>query len=198
LPIVLNGIVEVITAGDLQDRSITLMLPTINEYTPEEEMWQDFERVRPRLLGVLLDVVSVALANERTIRLERPPRMADFAHWIAAAASALGWEASDLLKAYAANRATANETTLEASPLVTPLRSLGVFEGTATALLAELSELAGENVPRSKAWLKSPSALSGELRRLAPSLRRAEPPLLIEFERDASGRTIRISPPKVK
>ena len=198
LPVVLNGIVEVITAGDLQDRSITLMLPTIDEYTPEEEMWQDFERVRPRLLGTLLDVVAVALKNEPTVKLERPPRMADFAHWTVAAAPALGWEATDLLNAYAANRATANETTLEASALPGPLRSLGVFEGTATELLTELSELAGENVARSKNWPKSPSALSGELRRLAPSLRRGEPPILIEFERDASGRTIRISPPGSK
>ena len=194
LPIALNGIVEVVIAGDLQDRSIVLTLPTIEEYASEDDLWDAFDLARPRLLGALLDVVSRALANEPTVEVDELPRMADFARWTAAACPALGWDADELLRTYAENRAMANETTLDASPLVAPLRALDVFEGSATELLAKLVEEVGEGASRSKAWPKSPAALSGALRRLAPNLRRASPPVVIEFDREgkAGRRIIRV------
>ena len=37
LPIVLNGIAEVVIAGDLQDRSVVLTLPRIDGYTSEDD-----------------------------------------------------------------------------------------------------------------------------------------------------------------
>jgi hypothetical protein len=183
LPVVLNGIVEVVIAGDLQDRSIVLTLPRIEKYASEDDLWDEFERARPRILGALLDVVAHAMANERAVEIAELPRMADFARWTAAACGALGWDPDELLDAYADNRTAANEITLDASPLVAPLRQLGNFEGTATELLAALVEIAGDGAARSKVWPKSPSALSGALRRLAPNLRRAQPPLEIDFDR---------------
>jgi hypothetical protein len=189
LPIVLNGIVEVITSGDLQDRSIVLMLPTIDEYTSEDDLWQAFELAQPKLLGALLDVVAAAMANEPGVELDELPRMADFARWTAAACPALGWDVDEFLDTYTNNRAQANETTLDASPLVGPLRKLGDFEGSATELLEELVGIVGDGAARSKVWPKSPSALSGALRRLAPNLRRANPPLKIEFDREGKSRS---------
>ena len=190
LPIVLNGIAEVVTSGDLADRSITLMLPEIEEYASEADLWEAFDLAQPRLLGALLDVVSGAMRREPEVKLEQLPRMADFARWTAAAAPALSWDADGLLAAYARNRAEANETTLAASPLVAPLRELDQFEGTATDLLAALIEKVGDGVARSKEWPKSASALSNALRRLAPSLRRGSPPWGVAFDRDADRRTI--------
>ncbi len=195
LPIALNGIVEVVIAGDLQDRSIVLTLPTIDEYASEDDLWQAFEVARPRILGALLDVVSHAMANERKVVITELPRMADFARWTAAACPALGWDADGVLAAYAENRAAANETTLDASPLVAPLRELGAFEGSATELLAALVEIVGEGPARAKHWPKAPHVLSSALRRLAPNLRRAEPPIAIEFDREGptGRRVIRVS-----
>jgi hypothetical protein len=167
-------------------------LPNIKDYVSEVEMWQALERVWPRVLGALLDVVSAALTNEPDVELLHPPRMADFAVWVAAAAPALEWDAEQLLDVYAANRAQANETTLEASPLVAPLRAIGKWEGTATELLAKLTDDVDGLISRSKAWPKSPRALSGDQRRLAPALRRGQPPLLVEFDREANKRRIRI------
>ena len=45
------------------------------------------------------------------------------------------------------------------------------WEGTATDLLEALNEEVEDKVQRRKKWPKTASALSGELRRLAPSLR---------------------------
>jgi hypothetical protein len=135
------------------------------------------------------------MASERSVEIAELPRMADFARWTAAACPALGWDADEVLAAYTENRANANETTLDASPLVAPLRKLGEFEGSATELLAELVEIVGDGAARAKHWPKAPHVLSGELRRLAPSLRRADPPIAIEFDREGptGRRVIRVS-----
>jgi hypothetical protein len=196
LPIVINGIVEVVVAGDLQDRSIVLTLPRMATYASEDDLWAEFREARPQILGALLDVVSCAMARERTVEIDELPRMADFARWTAAACPALGWDAGDVLRAYADNRAAANETTIEASPLVAPLRELGSFDGTASELLAKLVEIVGDGAARSKVWPKSPSALSGALRRQAPSLRRTVPPIEIDFDREGKPghRIIRVVP----
>jgi hypothetical protein len=195
LPVTLNGIVEVVIAGDLQDRLIVLTLPTIEEYVSEDDLWQAFDLARPRILGALLDVVSHAMANERKVTITELPRMADLARWTAAACPALGWDADELLEVYANNRAAANETTVDASPLAAPLRRLGNFEGSATELLAALIEIVGEGPARAKHRPKAPHVLSGALRRLAPNLRRADQPIAIEFDREGptGRRVIRVS-----
>lgn len=69
------------------------MLPEIEEYVSEDDLWEGFELAHPRLLGALLDVVSEAMRREPEVKLEQLPRMADFARWIAAAAPAFGWDA---------------------------------------------------------------------------------------------------------
>lgn len=100
--------------------------------------------------------------------------MADFSQWVVAGSPALGLNEGEFVEAYEANRAAANRTALESSPVVTALRvtldnrNPPAFEGTATDLLALLS--AGRDT-RAKGWPKNPRALSGILNRLAPNLR---------------------------
>src|SRR5262245_43306699 len=114
-PIVLNGIEEVGTRGDLLDRAITLYLPTIPEEQrqDEQDFWQAFEQARPQILGALLDIVSRALQHLPTTTLSRKPRMADFALWGCAAAEACGWTPQDFLDAYQGIREAVHELTLE-------------------------------------------------------------------------------------
>jgi hypothetical protein len=80
-PVLLNGIVEVVTRPDLADRAVAITLPAIPEERrlPESDFWPRFYAARPRILGALLDAVATALRNLPTTRLERLPRMADFA-----------------------------------------------------------------------------------------------------------------------
>jgi hypothetical protein len=51
---------------------------------PERPFWRDFDTARPRILGSLLDAVSLGLRKPPDIHLEHLPRMADFALWAAA------------------------------------------------------------------------------------------------------------------
>jgi hypothetical protein len=147
-PIVLNGIEEVATRGDLLDRAIALYLPTIPEDQRKDEkvFWEEFEQVRPQIFGALLDIVSTALQHLPTTTLSRKPRMADFALWSCAAAEACGWTAQDFLDAYQGVRDEVHDLTLEASPVGPLVRDFAhqhnPWVGTASELLTALETLA--------------------------------------------------------
>jgi hypothetical protein len=175
-PIVLNGVEELASRTDLVDRSIILELPLIERYEPEREFWKRFEEAHSRLLGALLDAVVGALGKLPEVRLRETPRMADFATFATAAESALGFSKGAFMSAYKKNRLDANAVALEASPIASVVCDLvrqTIWEGTAKDLLRKLSEMAEEEVRKSRGWPKSPKMLSGMLRRLATALRRA-------------------------
>lgn len=173
-PVIVNGIDDLAIRGDLLDRAIVLQLPVIGEERrrPESEYWRDFETHRAAILGALLDVLAAAIAAEPHVRLERLPRMADFARWIVAAEPALTWPAGSFLVAYAGNRREAHDLALDASPVAALIRGLtDTWEGTAAQLLDRLTDEAEDGLTRSRAWPKSPRSLTNVLRRLAPNLR---------------------------
>src|SRR3984893_11288930 len=80
-PVILNGIEEIVTRPDLADRAVFLTLQPMPEERrrPEQELWAAFEAERPRILGVLLDAAAKGLKRLSETRLEKLPRMADFA-----------------------------------------------------------------------------------------------------------------------
>jgi hypothetical protein len=196
-PVLLNGIEELATRADLLDRAITLTLLAISEERrrDEAELWRQFEEVRPRVLGALLDAVSAALRNLPGTRLTSKPRMADFALWVTAAAPALGWSAETFLSAYARNRGHGTALALEGSILAQPLFALveqnAPWQGTARQLLDALEAgHADDQTRRHRDWPTTPRKLAGDLRRLAPSLRAAG--VEVTFEREAGGQRRRI------
>jgi len=174
-PVILNGINELATRGDLLSRTIVVMLPRVHTLVPERELWERFEKARPRILGALLDAVVSALAREQTIELDRYPRLGDWARFVVAAEPALGWEPGVFLQALEENQAAANVAALEASPVPTEVRKLVdelvQWRGTATELLTCLEGTASEKVRKARAWPREPAHLSRILRRLAPNLR---------------------------
>lgn len=177
-PVILNGIEEVATRGDLLERALLLTLPRIpdGDRRTESEFWRDFDAAAPAILGGLLDAVVGGLNDLPNVRLPCLPRMADFAVWVSACEPSLGWPAGTFLGAYNRNRTGANQTALESSPVTRHLLRLiaeGPWRGTAGKLLGELNKRAGDADKRLKDWPLSARALSGTLRRLAPNLRQA-------------------------
>jgi hypothetical protein len=196
-PIMLNGIEDLATRPDLLDRALCLTLPTIPDQARRDErlLWGEFERIRPRVLGALLDAVAAALRNLSSTRLPALPRMADFALWVSAAESALPWERGAFLAAYMGNRGAANELALEASivggPILSLIATVPLWEGTARELLKALEAgPADEATKKHRDWPTSPRKLSGELRRLAPNLRRAG--VEVTFNREPGGQRRRV------
>jgi hypothetical protein len=171
-PQIVTSIEEVAKSGDLINRLILTTLNRIDDQDrrTEDELDREFDAALPGILGALLDAVSCGLRNFEATRLDRPPRMADFAKWVVAAEPACPWVRGRFIRAYDDNREGANQGALEASPIYEPLVALDNFEGTATELLAELASRLPEGRPIPKGWPASPKALSGALRRIAPAL----------------------------
>lgn len=191
-PVILNGIEDMVTRPDLADRAIFLTLEPIPEEARrvERELWAAFEKERPRILGALLDAVAHGLRMLPSTRLERPPRMADFAEWAVASEEAL-WPSGTFLAAYAGNRDEAVDGVIEADPVGSAVHALmaerSEWTGTASDLLGALGDLAGEAVRKSKAWPATARTLSNRLRRAATFLRKKG--IDIQFTREGRSRT---------
>src|SRR6266566_7414658 len=193
-PILVNGIEELATRGDLLDRAVILHLAPIAEAQRRAEaaFREAFAGAWPALVGSLLDALVAALAVLPSVTLPGLPRMADFARFGAAVERARGWSPGAFLGTYGANRAAAHDLTLEASRVAEPLRdfvrAVGAWTGTASALLDTLTQRVGERLRRTREWPQTPTALGGQLRRLAPTLRTVGVDVL--FHREARHRTI--------
>ena len=189
-PVLLTGIPEVAKQADLVDRTTNVVLPEIGqgERRTEAEVLAEFEAVRPRILGVLFDAVSCALAKSPTTVLRQAPRMLDFATWVEAGAPALGWEKDRFLGAYLANARDSSASVVEGSFIGQFLPQLAEagFMGTATECLAKLGSVAGTEAIKHRGWPGTPRGLAGILRRLAPSL--AEAGIVVGFDRAGHNR----------
>jgi hypothetical protein len=191
-PVILNGIEDIVTRPDLADRAVFEVLEPIPEELrrAEAELWAAFEAERPRILGALLDAVVEGLRRLPDTRLEKLPRMADFALWATACETAL-WPAGTFCSAYCGNRDEAVDDVIDADPVAATVRAMmtvrTVWTGTASELLGALGKVAGERAVKSKTWPDSPRALSGRLRRVATFLRKIG--IEIDFDREGRERT---------
>jgi hypothetical protein len=198
-PILLNSIEDVISRPDLGDRAIFLTLPPIadRDRRPERPFWQDFETARPRILGSLLDAVSLGLRKLPDIHLEQLPRMADFALWATACETAF-WPAGTFARAYQANRRTAIEDLIEADPVAARVRAImanrRMWTGRASDLLRAGADPTADGLSDGvPGWPKNPRALAGRLRRAQTFLRTVGIEMTFRREGRGGGRTIKLS-----
>lgn len=197
-PILVNGIGELATRSDLLDRSICVTLPTIPDEKRIEEsnLWSQFSEAHPRLLGALCDAAVVALRNVGSVRLDRLPRMADFATWVSAAEGALPWAPGGFMDAYVGNRDAANTLAIEAVPFAGTLAEWvaelpgGTWTGSASELLAALADRVPEGTRKRDGWPTRPNTFANDLRRIAPNLRKQG--IDVQFERTPGGGRRRI------
>ena len=154
-PAILNGIEDIVARPDLADRAVFLTLEAIPEERrrPEAELWAAFEAERPKILGVLLDAVVQGLKKLPDTKLERLPRMADFALWASACETAI-WPAGTFWSAYCGNRDEAVDSVIDADPVGSAIRSLvdsrTAWVGTASTFLAPFPWRSGNGSPRAK------------------------------------------------
>ena len=193
-PLVFNAIPELGTARpDFLDRVLIVESLSITPEMRRDEaqFWGEFSERRPRILSALLDAAVAGLRNLAHVKLEQPPRLADFALWVSACEEALGMKPGEAMVACQANYGEARALALEASPLYMPLAKL-VREGftrTVAELHARLDSMVGDLDRRSVLWPKAPHVLDSALRRMTSNLR--EVGIELEFSRpDHSGRRI--------
>jgi hypothetical protein len=190
-PVIMNGITEFITRGDLADRTMMVTLRAIPESArkPEDVIWTAYDAARPRLLGALLHAISAAIRNRDMPRPARVPRMADFAIWVERAAPQLGWQPGAFIDAYRRMRDDTSGALIEASPIAQTVLNFARDEkrwvGTADELLSQLNRKV-DAADRPKGWPGTARALGDALRRLAPPAHAAG--VSLEFARTKHAR----------
>lgn len=197
-PIILNGIDDLTSRSDLLDRALRLTLPKISadQRRTEKELEADIEAVRPFILGGLLNAVSAAMKRLPKVKLEKIPRMADFAQWAVAAEPGLGITPGAFLRAYIDNREDSDGMVLEASAiglsLIRFMEDREDWQGTATDLLDILGrEPYGDEIRRQRRdWPHTAKTLSNSLHRIAPNLRSIG--IQVEFTRKTDRNRTRI------
>ena len=177
-PLVFNAIPDLGTARpDFLDRALIVEFLSIKPEIRRDEaqFWREFSERQPRILGALLDAGVTGLRNLPRVKLDRQPRLADFALWVSACEEALDMKPGEALAACRANSAEARELALEASPLYQPLAELARegFTGTVAELSARLDSMVSDAMRRSVRWPKALNGLSSALRRMAATLRAA-------------------------
>jgi hypothetical protein len=144
---------------------------------------------------VLLDAVVQGLRMLPETRLDKLPRMADFALWATACETAL-WAPGTFWTAYCGNREEAVEGVIDADPVAATMCAIMAgrteWTGTASELLGVLGEAVGEAQRKAKTWPDSPRALAGRLRRAATFLRKVGIEIAFRREGRARSRIIRI------
>lgn len=174
-PVLLNGIEDPASRSDLVDRTISVSLRRIAEEDrrTEDQIMAEYQRVRPSVLGSLLDAAASAIRHQHAVSFPTLPRMADLTIWATAAEPGLRWEANRFHTAFMGNREESHQDVVAASPvgpLIVTLVKTGPFEGTATELLTSLNQQRGDTPPP-KDWPSNYSGMSAALKRLAPNLR---------------------------
>jgi hypothetical protein len=143
-----------------------------------------------------LDAATHGLQRLSRVRLERSPRMADFALWATACETTL-WPPGTFLRVYDANRRAAIEGVIEADPVAAFVREImagrSTWIGTATDLLrARIA--ARKDVPdRTGGWPRNPRALAARLRRCQTFLRTVGIDIAFSREGRTGSRMIRMT-----
>jgi hypothetical protein len=177
-PIVFTAIENIVNRSDLADRSIGLNLYPIPEHKRrrEHELWDAFNRDRPPILGALLDAVAHGLGALPHVKLERYPRMADFAEWGTACEGSL-WTPGTFLHAYSANQVKATVDVIDADLVAKTVRRFveeqgGAWRGETDELLMNLNSMITEHQHKDRSWPKATNSLSAKLTRAATALRK--------------------------
>jgi hypothetical protein len=170
---VINGIDVGAMRGDLAERMLPINLDTITEdkRREEDDLWPAWKQAHPRLLGALLDLIAGVAGVLPSVRLERKPRMADFARILAAVDTVLGTQG---LQRYLAKQGEVAADSLTGDPFVVTMKDVisDTFTGTAADLLARVTP-ADEKWRAPKGWPGTSRHVTQLLKRQAPPMRKA-------------------------
>lgn len=174
-PVLINGIGDLATKSDLADRVVSVHLDSIakDRRQTEESLWQQFDKLQPKLLGAVLDLVSKVLATpDIDVQLER---MAEYSQLGAKVAVALGESPSAFTEAYRRNRDRSSLAALDASAVgsvIVRMVQKAPIRCPMGNLLRELEKDATKAELRHPEWPRTARGLGNELRRIAPNLSR--------------------------
>jgi putative DNA primase/helicase len=181
LPVILNGIGEILSRADLKSRSIFIDLDPLDQEQrrTELEFFGAWEKARPRILGALLDASHLSLRRraEAAAKITRRFRLADFQEIAVAAEPLLCLRKGATVEAaLREQRGDAHTQALDTPVGAALLKLLGPEgtwdDGTASDLYSALVRVAdphGKGLP--KPFPANGQVLVKELKRMGPALR---------------------------
>lgn len=179
-PFMLTSIADAVQQPDLIDRMLVVRLQPIPRGKRRTEAVTDaiFSEAHPDILGGLLDAAVDSLCGHEHVELGSLPRMADFARWVIAAESALGWKDGTFLRVYDGNKTDAYETAINANPVAQAVVSLmdkwsdDTWKGTPTDLYIVLSAQVDDGRGKKPVgWPVNAQKMTDRLNEAAPALR---------------------------
>lgn len=176
-PMILNGIPDLLSRGDLADRCLNITLAPIpgSQRLVEREYQAKVASIRPQVLGGIFTAMAGALARWDQAQVQDSPRMADFARWIVAAEPDLPWESGAFMRAYRRSRREAAGLTLEGNPfaqaLMTMVRERQKWNGNCLELLKTLESMPSFPGGHLEGWPRTAKGVGNAIRRMAPALR---------------------------
>lgn len=166
-PIIINSIGIPSLRPDFLDRSLVIHCKRMETFQLLEKLDEEFESIRPKLLGSLLTLLSKTLSLLNEIPADSEFRMADFARFGRAVARAVGKSTDDFDSIYRTNIAeqTADllDNSLLAAVLVEFSKEKAYWSGSATDLHKKLVPIAKRleffgtkaKLPANARWLSS-------------------------------------------
>jgi hypothetical protein len=145
-PFILVSIGNVVTRGDLADRTLKTELAAIppSDRIPEPEFWAKVQLAAPIILGALLGALSEGLRRYDNLDTSNLPRIATSAKFVTACETAF-WPEGTFAAAFAESAATADADVLSNDPVAETFEELMAdkkeWKGTVTKLLSELETI---------------------------------------------------------
>ena len=195
----LNGINVALTEPDALDRSIFIELEEIDdEYRrKEEELLAEFEKIRPKLLGCIFDILVKAMQIKPRLQLTRLSRMADFTEWAEAISQAMGYKEMSFVEAYNENRNEQNIVAVNENIIGSLFvkfwtdyedknKNNPIFTGSPDVLYRAIVDFAEENEINinNRQFPKTPEILVKKLNTIKPNLKQGFD-IIVNIERDS-------------
>ena len=169
--VIINGIDVGAMRGDLAERVALADLAPLHpdHRKTEEELAEAWAQQRPAIFGALLDLAARVHRRLPDVKVQRPPRMADFARVLAAVDAELG---TDGLARYRERAGRLAADSLTADEFISRLLAQrhSCDGDTAAQILDELTPL-GKEWRKPKDWPKNARAVTTLLKRHAPAMR---------------------------
>lgn len=178
--VILNGVSMIVNASDLADRCLFLELKRIKPFAvkTETQIWEEFEKDLPRMLGACLNALALALNDREALQSRKRVRMADWHELCLRIGKVIGVTEDQVNKILFQNQQYANQQILDgdvtALCFIELMHDKTEYTNSVSGLLKELQKIAGENGISESALPKAPNKLTGRLNKVKSNLEQQE------------------------